>query len=219
MVGSSAGQSRRRIRTIGADGVLIECADAREAAALAGWIAAEVVAGRMVAPVDVVPAAATVLVVAMPGGAAASRAIIANAPTVTALAALPVAEPLVVTIPVRYDGPDLAATASALGISTERLVRDHAAATWTVDFIGFAPGFGYCSAGDWPHRVSRLDTPRERVPAGSVAVADGWSAIYPRESPGGWRLIGTTTAVLWDAARTPPALLAAGTRVRFVAAQ
>ena len=219
MTANSSGESHRRIRTIGADGLLIECTDAREAAVLAAWIAVEVSAGRLPAPIDLVPAAATLLVVAVPGGAAAMRAAIARVPSSTALAALPVTDGAVVTIQVRYDGPDLAETAAALEISTERLVHDHAAATWTVDFIGFAPGFGYCSAGDWPHRVSRLDTPRERVPAGSVAVADGWSAIYPRESPGGWRLIGTTTAVLWDAARTPPALLAAGTRVRFVATQ
>lgn len=201
----------RAIRPIGADGLLVECTGSRDAAALAAWIAAEVAP----APVEIVPAAATVLIVSAPGGLDALRGAVAAAPTADELVRHDVDGRPVVEIAVRYDGTDLAGTADALGISVERFVREHLAAAWRVDFVGFAPGFGYCSAEDWPHRVPRLDTPRERVPAGAVAVADGWSAVYPRASPGGWRLIGTTTAELWDAGRMPPAVLAAGTRVRF----
>lgn len=201
----------RATRPVGADGLLVECTDAREAAALAEWLADALDP----APIELVPAAATVLVVATPGGVGAVRRAVAVAPSAVDLGRHDVDGGPVVEIPVRYDGADLAVTADDLGISVERFVREHLAATWRVDFVGFAPGFGYCSADDWPHRIPRLDTPRERVPAGAVAVADGWSAVYPRASPGGWRLIGTTTAALWDADRVPPAALAAGTRVRF----
>ena len=201
----------RAIRPVGADGLLVECTDALEAAALAEWLAAALDP----APIELVPAAATVLVVAASGGLGAMRSAVAAAPTADELVRHDLDGGPVVEIPVRYDGADLAGTADALGISVERFVREHLAAAWRVDFVGFAPGFGYCSADDWPYRIPRLDTPRERVPAGAVAVADGWSAVYPRASPGGWRLIGTTTAALWDAERVPPAVLAAGTRVRF----
>lgn len=203
----------RTLRRVGADGLLIECAGSGEAAALAAWLAEHVDPP----PVELVPAASTVLVVAAPGDGDALRAALAAAPPAPELADRPIDAGPPVRIPVRYDGPDLADTAAALGMSAERLVAEHAAAAWRVDFIGFAPGFGYCSAPDWPHRVPRLDSPRERVPAGAVAIADGWSAVYPRASPGGWRLIGTTDAALWDQERTPPALLAAGATVRFEA--
>ncbi len=86
-----------------------------------------------------------------------------------------------------------------------------------VGFLGFAPGFAYLLGGDERLRVPRREEPRTRVPAGSVAVAGEYSGIYPRESPGGWRLLGRTDAVLFDATRASPALLAAGDRVRFVA--
>ena len=155
------------------------------------------------------------LVVAAPGWGDALRAALADAPPAAELADRPRDAGPPVRITVRYDGPDLTETAVALGMSAERLVGEHAAAAWRVDFIGFAPGFGYCSAPDWPHRVPRLDSPRERVPVGAVAIADGWSSVYPRASPGGWRIIGTTAATLWDPERTPPALLAAGAAVRF----
>ena len=85
-------------------------------------------------------------------------------------------------------------------------------------FCGFTPGFAYLRGLDPVLVVPRLATPRVRVPTGSVAIADTWSAVYPRESPGGWRLIGRTDAVLWDLGRPSPALLAPGTRVRFAEA-
>ena len=82
-------------------------------------------------------------------------------------------------------------------------------------FTGFAPGFGYLIGGAWPFDVPRLESPRARVPAGAVGLAAGYTGAYPRETPGGWRLIGTTSATLFDAAAAAPALLPPGARVRF----
>lgn len=122
-----------------------------------------------------------------------------------------------VTLDVVYDGEDLSSTAGLLGVTVEALIAGHTSAAWTVAFTGFAPGFGYLVSDDWPHDVPRLDAPRTRVPAGSVALAAGFAGVYPRATPGGWRLLGTTDAVLFDPADDPPARLAPGSAVRFVA--
>ncbi len=114
-----------------------------------------------------------------------------------------------------YDGPDLADTAALLGVSPEALVAQHAAARWSVAFTGFAPGFGYLTSADWPYDVPRLEVPRTRVPEGSVGLAAGFTGAYPRETPGGWQLIGTTRAQLFDPDAASPALLSPGGRVRF----
>ncbi|MCT1476723.1 urea amidolyase family protein [Microbacterium sp. p3-SID336] len=124
-----------------------------------------------------------------------------------------------VTVPVRYDGEDLDETAALLGVSAEELVERHLAAEWRVAFSGFAPGFGYAVSGDPLFDVPRRSSPRTRVPAGSVALAGAFSGVYPRESPGGWQLIGRTALEMWDIDRDPPALLAPGRRVRFVRAE
>ena len=122
-----------------------------------------------------------------------------------------------VVIPVRYDGADLQDTAALLGMGADGLVARHTGCVWTVAFSGFAPGFAYLVGGAaWPLEVPRLSVPRTAVPAGSVALAGGFSGVYPRASPGGWRIIGSTDSVLWDAAANPPALLVPGDRVRFV---
>ena len=120
-----------------------------------------------------------------------------------------------VEIPTVYDGADLADVADLLGWSAEEVVRRHAAASWVVGFVGFAPGFAYLTSDDDGLVVPRRDTPRTRVPAGSVALAGPWSGVYPRESPGGWQLIGRTDVVTWDADRDPPTPWAPGDRVRF----
>ena len=119
-------------------------------------------------------------------------------------------------IPVTYDGPDLAEVAALTHLSPEEVVVRHARSDYVVAFIGFAPGFAYLVGGDERLHVPRRDEPRERVPAGSVAVAGPYTGIYPREGPGGWRLLGRTTAMLFDPAREPPAMLAPGDRVRLV---
>jgi KipI family sensor histidine kinase inhibitor len=120
-------------------------------------------------------------------------------------------------LPARYDGPDLAQVADALGMPPAVLVARHAAATWTVAAVGFSPGFGYLVPDDpvFAH-VPRRSDPRRRVPAGSIAVAAGMGAVYPSASPGGWQLIGRTDAVLFDPLADPPARLAVGDVVRFV---
>lgn len=140
----------------------------------------------------------------------------------------------VVSIPVLYDGEDLEVVATAWGCDVEEVVRRHGAIEWECAFLGFAPGFPYLvpvdstvPEGDVPPRssgaeakrlppVPRRATSRPRVPAGAVALAAEYCGVYPRTSPGGWQLIGRTDAPLWDARRDPPALVTAGTRVRFV---
>ncbi len=117
------------------------------------------------------------------------------------------------TIPVRYNGPDLASAAELLGITPDELVSRHSSASWRCAFIGFAPGFAYLAGGGMD--VPRHATSRSSVPAGSVALAGEFTAVYPRSSPGGWQLIGTTDAVLWDETRETPSRIAPGMSVRF----
>jgi KipI family sensor histidine kinase inhibitor len=124
-----------------------------------------------------------------------------------------------IEIPVRYGGifgEDLDAAAAELGIAADALISRHAAALYTVAMIGFAPGFPYLSGLDPSLALPRLATPRTRVPAGSVAIGGAQTGIYPRESPGGWRLLGRTPLRLFDPQRASPSLLAPGDRVRFV---
>lgn len=123
-----------------------------------------------------------------------------------------------VVIPVTYQGPDLDEVARLTGLSAGEVVDAHTGTPWRVAFGGFAPGFAYLVGGDSRLQVPRRDAPRPRVPAGSVGLAGEFSGVYPRESPGGWQLIGRTDAVMWDVDREPPALLSAGATVRFVEA-
>jgi KipI family sensor histidine kinase inhibitor len=117
--------------------------------------------------------------------------------------------------PVLYDGQDLAELAGERGLAPEELARRHAAARYRVAFVGFAPGFGYLAGLPPELAAPRLSTPRARVPAGSVAIGGAWTGIYPADSPGGWRLIGRTSARLFDAGADPPSLLAPGDEVEF----
>ena len=125
----------------------------------------------------------------------------------------------VIDIPVCYGGeygPDLAAVAEYAGLDVEAVVRRHAAPTCTVAMLGFAPGFPYLLGLDPALAMPRMDTPRTRVPAGSVGIGGAQTGIYPREGPGGWRLIGRTPLALFDATRAEPSLLRPGQQVRFV---
>ncbi|GAA5202285.1 5-oxoprolinase/urea amidolyase family protein [Microbacterium jejuense] len=164
---------------------------------------------------DLVPAARTVLVRLDP------RMLPIAAARSWALRAAQVAQPgdaaagPLVELDIAYDGADLDETARLLGVTPDELAHRHAEARWRVAFTGFAPGFGYLVSDDWPYDVPRLESPRTRVPAGSVGLAGAFSGAYPRDTPGGWRLIGTTSAPLFDPAAASPALLAPGTRVRF----
>ncbi|WP_338886751.1 allophanate hydrolase subunit 1 [Rhodococcus sovatensis] len=122
-------------------------------------------------------------------------------------------EPIV--IPVVYDGDDLHDVADATGLTVAEVVSAHSEQTWTVAFGGFAPGFGYLVGTDARLHVPRRTRPRTTVPAGAVGLAGEFSGVYPRSSPGGWQLIGSTDAPLWDAQRDPPAMLRPGVTVRF----
>lgn len=169
---------------------------------------------------DVVPGAQTVLLVARPGvGLDALRAVVPDHQHLEGaeFGASGQDLPPEVVIPVRYDGPDLAAVATLTGLGEDDVVAAHTGTPWRVAFGGFAPGFAYLVGGDARLQVPRRDAPRTQVPAGAVGLAGEFSGIYPRSSPGGWQLIGQTDAVLWDLDRDPPALLGAGVTVRFEA--
>lgn len=120
-----------------------------------------------------------------------------------------------ITLPVYYDGADLHEVAHLSGLSVDGVIAAHAEASYRVAFCGFAPGFAYLTGTDARLHLPRRDTPRTRVPAGSVAIAAGYSAVYPLSSPGGWHLIGRTDTIIFDATRSEPALLRPGMRVRF----
>lgn len=160
---------------------------------------------------EVVPAARTVLVIAEPGVLPG---------VTTALSELTVSQGAAasgqqVVLDVIYDGDDLAGTAAEIGLDIDALVRLHARGDYVVAFCGFVPGFAYLTGLDPALHVGRLAEPRSKVPAGAVGIADEFTGVYPRVSPGGWRLLGRTDATLWDLDRDPPALLAPGTRVTF----
>lgn len=183
--------------------VLIDCASLDEAQ---GWFAA------LHDEVDSVLGARTVL---LRGEPSELRALVDHSEPRDITAAEDVDE---IEIPVTYDGPDLADVAGHTGMSEDEIVAAHTGTPWTVAFGGFAPGFAYLVGGDERLVVPRRDSPRTSVPAGSVGLAGEFSGVYPRSSPGGWQLIGRTDAVMFDVDRDPPALLAPGAHVRFVAA-
>lgn len=120
-----------------------------------------------------------------------------------------------VELEVHYDGADLDSVARQSGLSVAEVIRRHSSAVYTVQFCGFSPGFGYLSGLDPALWLPRLASPRPVVPAGSVAIAGEFTGVYPRNSPGGWLLLGRTETVLFDLHRSPPALLRPGTAVRL----
>lgn len=181
-------------------GLLVECETLDEAQ---GWFAA------LREHAEVVLGARTVLV---RGDVRTCRELIARTePSQLAVLTGPTVE-----IPVTYDGDDLDEVARLTGLSTSGVVAAHTGTPWTVAFGGFAPGFSYLVGGDPRLHVPRRPSPRVRVPAGAVGLAGEFSGVYPRESPGGWQLIGRTSRAVWDTGRDQPALLVAGATVRFV---
>ncbi|MGW9631999.1 5-oxoprolinase subunit B family protein [Agromyces sp. NPDC055520] len=205
-----------RLLPSGESALLVECDSLDEVLALHDALAADPPAGV----VELVPAARTILVAVDPGRLPLeSAATWVRRTPIEAGTRKPHHVADDVTIPVVYDGDDLTATAALLAVSPEALVARHTAAEWRVAFIGFAPGFGYLVSDDWPFEVPRLGAPRTRVPAGAVALAGVFGGVYPRPSPGGWRLIGRTDATVWDPSSEQPALLAPGRRIRFEAVE
>jgi KipI family sensor histidine kinase inhibitor len=199
--------------------LLLRVPDQARVHALATALLADLAAGRLD---DVVPGDRTLLLTfdGTDSGERAARTSLAAAERrldqVGAAATDPAPRHRV--IPVRYggsDGPDLVEAAALAGCSPQELVQQHAGRDYTVQFLGFAPGFPYC--GDLPDGlvVPRLATPRTATRAGSVAIAERYTGIYPASLPGGWRVIGWTPVVLFDPAADPPTYLLPGDTVRF----
>lgn len=212
------------VRPYGEDALLVDVVDAAAARELATTLLTRL-PGLVV---DAVPSATSLLVRLAPGWDVRS-----GADRVAALGPAPrhdqddphhredredrpVGQDRTVEIPVTYDGPDLDDVAAATGLSPAEVVRRHSSPTYTAAFAGFAPGFVYLEGLDPVLQLPRRADPRTRVPPGAVAIAAGYTAVYPRESPGGWHLLGRTDAVLFDVAAEPPALIQPGDRVRFV---
>lgn len=191
--------------------LMVQCGSTAEVLAWGDALRAAAIPGV----VDIVPAARTVLV-KLDGprcqGAIRQRL---RKMRVDPTSGAPSERRADVVIDVVYDGPDLAEVADHTGLSIAAVIDAHTATLWRVGFSGFAPGFAYLVDGDPRLRVPRRAEPRTSVPAGSVGLAGEFSAVYPRQSPGGWQLIGRTDAVLWDLQRSNPALLAQGMWVQF----
>lgn len=168
---------------------------------------------------DVVPASRTVLIkLAGPRYQAPTRQRLAKlqiaadaVPELTATAG----QRADVELDVVYDGEDLDEVARLTELTPDQVIEAHTGTLWRVGFGGFAPGFAYLIGGGSRLAVPRHADPRTKVPAGSVGLAGEFSAVYPRESPGGWQLIGRTSAELWDVDGDPPALLVPGMWVQF----
>ncbi|MDO4918914.1 urea amidolyase family protein [Kocuria sp.] len=205
---SAPGPTTPELHWAGTEAFLLDCADLAEVTRWHAHLTRHPLPGQ----VDVVAAARTVLVVFTGAGAAREAA---GAVATARPAASRAASGKTVEIPVVYDGADLAEVARLTGRSEQGVVETHTGAAWTAAFGGFAPGFAYLTAAGDPLDVPRRDSPRTAVPAGSVALAGTFSAVYPRSSPGGWQLIGRTDAVLWDERRDPPALIRPGDTVRY----
>ena len=200
-----------RLLPSGSTAVLVELDDLDDVLALYAALTEDRPAGV----VELVPAARTVLVVIDPARTSLGAVEAAVRRTTPRRGHADTSERL--EVPVAYDGADLEDVARLLRCDVAELVRRHTAEEWTVAFCGFAPGFGYLTSASQSWDVPRRPSPRTRVPAGAVALAGEFSGIYPRESPGGWQLLGRTDLVPFDLSREPAALLRPGVRVRFVA--
>ncbi|PKW15064.1 5-oxoprolinase subunit B family protein [Saccharopolyspora spinosa] len=189
-------------------GLLIELADLEAVQALYAVLAEDPPEGVT----DLVPAARTLLLHLGPraNAGAVEAAVRAVEPRDGARASGDL-----LRVPVVYDGADLAEVAALTGLTEREVVHRHTGAEWTVAFGGFAPGFGYLVGGPPELVVPRRTESRTKVPPGSVGLAGAFSGIYPRESPGGWQLIGRTDLEIWRVDREPPALLRPGVRVQF----
>ncbi|MBU9762519.1 allophanate hydrolase subunit 1 [Mycobacterium sp. TNTM28] len=180
------------------------------------WTAA-LTAAQLLGVVDIVPASRTILIkLADPRYQAPTRQRLGTLRLQPGAAPVrPLGGGVDVTIDVVYDGADLHDVAAHTGLTPAQVIAAHTGTPWQVGFMGFAPGFAYLVGGDERLRVPRRAEPRTSVPAGAVALAGEFSGIYPRQSPGGWQVIGRTDAVLFDVHRDQPALLTPGTWVQF----
>lgn len=197
------------VRAAGTCGLLVETSGTAEVRRVTEWLHTSEYAPLLE---DVVPGGRTVLVRASNGLDELARALRGlsfedgrrSEPSRT------------VEIPVVYSGEDLDEVCERAGVSLSRFVEEHSGAEHTVAFFGFTPGFPYIAGVPEALHVPRRATPRTRVPAGSVAIANGSTVVYPGGTPGGWNLIGRTSLPpLWDIEREPPNLLSVGDRVIF----
>ena len=202
-----------RVLDYGDHALLLECESTAEVLA---WTVA-LRDADLLGVTDIVPASRTVMV-----KVDGARYLPATRRRIEKLAVVPDGDMLPhdtpaidVVIDVVYDGADLDSVGRITGLGAAGVVAAHTGAPWRVAFGGFVPGFAYLVGGDPRLDVPRRDEPRTRVPAGSVALAGEFSGVYPRETPGGWQLIGRTDARLWDISHDDPALLTAGMTVQF----
>ncbi|MDT0609139.1 5-oxoprolinase subunit B family protein [Streptomyces lancefieldiae] len=202
-------------RAAGRHALLVELPDAERTAAFHAEVLRRRATGALPPVEEIVPGACTVLLDGVSDPQALARGL-----TDWDVPQRADDDGDVVEITVRYDGPDLADVAGMWGVTPAEVAALHTSLTHRVAFCGFAPGFGYLTGLPPELHVPRRATPRTRVPAGAVALAGPYSAVYPRSTPGGWQLIGTMPdpGPLWDPARERAALLTPGTRVRFVTA-
>ncbi len=204
-----------KFRPCGDAALLLELDDLDEVMAIAPTL--QRARSRTPMITDIVPAARTILVRFDPTGATTSTVTtwIEHHAAGAANPALDRDDQAPIELPVTYDGADLDEVGRHTGLGRDGVVAAHTARPWTVAFLGFAPGFAYCTGGDPRLQVPRRVDPRQRVPAGAVGLADDLTAVYPRPSPGGWQLIGHTDVAVWNLDHDPPALLAPGTLVQF----
>ena len=207
----SSEQNGPRILPCGQRAVLVELESQQQVHAYAAALRAH----QPAQVAEIVPAARTVLVATYEPSELAD--LVPLLQTVQPTEEIDQRQTAPVHIPVVYDGADLAEVCELTSLSAQEVIARHTAPTYTADFLGFAPGFAYLSGLDPQLQVPRRTTPRTDVPAGAVAIAGEYSAVYPRTSPGGWQLLGHTSTRLFDLAAAQPALLQAGTRVRFEA--
>ncbi|WP_311212346.1 MULTISPECIES: 5-oxoprolinase/urea amidolyase family protein [unclassified Arthrobacter] len=198
------------VRAVGERGVLAELAAPHDVLALTDLLNRNPFSGQR----EVVPAAETVLVTAE-----SPTAVLRIKKGLQHLSIPPYrhTSDKLVEIETVYDGEDLEVVAELAGISPEAVVAAHTGQLWTVAFTGFVPGFGYMVGENDVLTVPRRDTPRTNVEAGSVALGGSYTGVYPRQSPGGWQIIGHTSCPMWDSERAEPALVSPGTSVRYKA--
>jgi len=196
------------VRPVGDRAVLVELDSLDEVLSLQAQLQRHPLDGQL----DVLAAAETVLVTAV--SAAAARGFAAQLRQLDVSTSIE-GDTRLVVIDTVYDGEDLSAVAELTGLGRDGVIAAHAEQLWTAAFGGFAPGFAYLIGENAALAVPRRDIPRSSLPAGSVALAGAYSAVYPRASPGGWQLIGRTAARMWDLDRAEPALIQPGNRVRF----
>lgn len=211
--GPDPGGSGVKIMPAGLEAVLVEVESTDQMLALYRGLQGVQERGAAVGIVNLVPAARTVLIEF--DSYATSRYEVETLVTQLPLKSVSNAKSDVLLMGATYDGVDLPFVCDLLGLSRDDFIQWHSSLDWKVAFTGFAPGFGYMVAAEHQTTVPRLDKPRERVPAGSIAMAGHFTGIYPQAVPGGWRIIGHTAHKLFDVTNDPPTEMLPGRTVRF----